>query len=209
MISVIYVAAFSKKATQIVTQSFTLVALLVVFYLIFGSTLREKGYDPIEKITETALFAFDVDNPDWEKGRSVPRGYALASWNRNTWTGVGYDPLYNHGAPEEFGTAHNFVITSLFHRGIIGTTIYLLILIFLFSISVRLWFLLRKEDSHENDLFRLLVMVSFFWLVPFWNQEVIWEKYSLSMEFMYLGFIVNIYRQSTVRQGVPAFIPSA
>ena len=191
-ITMIYIVVFSKKVKQLFSQVFTVLGLAIAFYFIFGSTLREKGYDPVEKFTETVVFAFDVDNPDWDKGRTIPRGYALAAWRQNIWTGVGYDVLYHHGAPEEFGTAHNFILTSLFHRGILGTFIYLVILIMLFRNLIKLWFVLRNKSSYENDLFKLLIIASVFWLVPFWNQEVIWEKYSLSIEFMYLGLITNI-----------------
>ena len=191
-ITIIYIVVFSKKTKQMFAQVFVLAFLGFVLYLVFGTTLREKGYDPIKKIAETAEFALDVNNPDWDKGRSVPRGYAIASWKQNVWTGIGYDALYHHGAPEEFGTAHNFIITSLFHRGIIGTSIYLIILVLLFSNAIKLWFRLKSRHTYQEHLFKLLLIISFFWLVPFWNQEVIWEKYSLSMEFMYLGLITNI-----------------
>jgi O-antigen ligase len=181
-----------------------IVALLIVFYVVFGNKLREKGYDPIEKITQTAEFAADVNNPNWEKGRSIPRGYAIASWEKNVWTGVGYDVLYHHGSPSEVGTAHNFVITSLFHRGVVGTAIYLIILIGLFANSMRLWFKSRRESGYENDLVKLLIIASFFWIVPFWNQEVIWEKYSLSIQFLYFGLITNIRSQKLETQQRPA-----
>jgi O-antigen ligase len=200
MISVIYIVVFSKQVVQIFIQAFTLATLLVAFYLVFGSTLRAKGYDPVEKIVETVTFALDVDNPDWDKGRSLSRAYATDSWNKHVWTGVGYDALYNHGGDLEIGTAHNFIITSLFHRGIIGTSIYLLIVVLLFRNSIKLWFLLRRENSYENDMYKLLIISSFFWLVPFWNQEVIWEKYSLSIEFIYLGIITNVYLQKRKQQ---------
>jgi hypothetical protein len=158
-ITVIYIIVFSKKVQHAVLQVFTIIFLMVVFYLIFGSSLREKGYDPIEKISQTAEFAVDVNDPNWEKGRSIPRGYAIASWKKNIWTGSGYDVLYHHGSYEEVGSAHNFIITSLFHRGIIGTTIYLIILLLLFTNAIKLWFSLGKENSYENDMFKLPIFI--------------------------------------------------
>ncbi|MEJ7830183.1 MAG: O-antigen ligase family protein, partial [Segetibacter sp.] len=200
LISIIYVMVFSRKVTQAMIKVSTLMVMLVGFYLIFGNILREKGYDPIEKISQTAEFAADVDNPGWDNGRSLSRSYALDAWGRNLWTGVGYDVLFHWGLPEEVATAHNFIITSLFHRGIVGTLIYLLILFLLFQNSARLWFLLNKEDSFQNDILKLLIIASFFWLIPFWNQEVIWEKYSLSVQFMYFGLITNIYSQKSTEE---------
>ncbi len=200
LISIIYVIVFSRKVTQAILKVSALTIMLVVFYLMFGGVLREKGYDPIEKISQTVEFATDVDNPAWDNGRSLSRSYALDAWERNLWTGVGYDVLFHWGLPEAIGTAHNFIITSLFQRGIIGTSIYILILLVLFNNSVRLWLLLGTEESAENDVIKLLIIASFFWLIPFWNQEVIWEKYSLSIQFMYLGLITNIYMQKCTEQ---------
>ena len=200
LISIIHIVVFSRKVMQGIIRVFAMILLLVSFYFMFGSTLREKGYDPVEKITQTVEFAADVDNPGWDKGRSVSRSFALSAWERNLWTGVGYDVLFHWGLPEEVATAHNFVITSLFHRGIIGTAMYLLILLLLFKNAIWLWLLLGKDNSYQNDMFKLLVIASFFWLIPFWNQEVIWEKYSLSIQFLYLGLITNIYMQKSAEE---------
>jgi len=110
--------------------------------------------------------------------------------------GVGYDDLHHYGLPEDIvGAAHNFVIDCLFHNGLVGTVIYLLIIILLYVNAARFWKLLKKEKGDENDLYKLLVVVSFFWLIPFWTQEIMWEKYSLSIQFMYFGLIANLYRQ--------------
>jgi hypothetical protein len=195
-ITLIYIAIFSNKPQEVLKKVFAICFLFATLYLVFGGILRKKGYDPIEKLTETASFALDVDNPNWDKGRSVSREYATLGWQKNVYFGNGYDNLYNNMAmPLEIATAHNFIMTSLFHRGIVGTCIYLIILILLFRNSIRLWFLLKRENSYENDILKLLIIVSFFWLIPFWTEEVIWEKYSLSIQFMYFGFITNAYKQ--------------
>ena len=185
----------SKKPSHVFRKILGMALLICICYFLFGNILREKGYDPIEKLTETAQFAIDVNNADWGKGRSIPREYAIDTWKKQIWTGVGYTNLYYYGMPEGIATAHNFIITSLFHRGVVGTFIYLFILFLLFRNSIKLWRMLRKENSNENDMFKLLIIASFFWLIPFWTQEVIWEKYSLSIQFMYLGIITNIYKQ--------------
>lgn len=194
-ISLISIFLFSKTASHAFMQLLSVISLILFVYLIFGNTLHQKGYDPVEKISETIEFSYDVNNPDWDKGRSVSREYALKAWETSIWTGTGYDDLSNYGLPEDIATAHNFIITSLFHRGIIGTAIYLLIIILLFRNSIKLWPILNKKDNYQNDLMKLLVIVSFFWLIPFWTQEAIWEKHSLTMQFMYLGLISNYYKQ--------------
>lgn len=191
----IYLFISTKKIRQAFIKIASLIFIIAICYLVFGSILRNKGYDPVDKLIETAKFAADVNNPDWDKGRHIPREYALSAWKKNVWFGVGYDDLHNHGLSLDIAGAHNFIITSLFQRGIIGTTIYLFILILLFKNSIKLWRILKKEKSIENDMMKLLIIVSFLWLIPFWTQEAHWEKYSLSIEFMYLGFITNYYKQ--------------
>lgn len=202
-ITIVYLFLFSPNLSQALRRGLGVAALLTIGYLLFGNALRQRGFDPLERLTETAAFAFDVNNPDWDKGRALAQEYELNVWKKHVWTGVGYNDPHNSGLPEEIASAHNFIITSLFHNGLIGTVIYLLILWVLFRNSIRLWFVLRRENNHHNDLLKLLIVVSFFWLIPFWTQEVFWEKYSLSIQFMYLGFLINVYKQKLpVRQKV-------
>jgi hypothetical protein len=191
----IYMLVFSKNLVKALIQVFSLSLILVIFYFMFGKTLGQKGYDPVEKITEIVKFTMDVKNPEWDKGRSISRKYATDAWKENFWTGNGYDDLYNHGLPPTVATAHNFVVTSLFHNGVIGTVIYLLIMILLFRNSVRLWRLLNTEDDYSRDTIKLLIISSFFWLILAMTQEAYWEKHSLSIEFLYLGLITNYYKQ--------------
>jgi hypothetical protein len=191
----IYVIVSSKQAQQAFGKLIGLAFLLGVFYLLFGGILRSKGYDPLEKIIETTKFAADINNPDWDKGRSGPQGYAIKAWQQYPWTGVGYDALYNYGLPDDYSTAHNGVITSLFHRGIIGTTILLTILLVLYSYVVKLWFYIRKEKGEMNEIMGMLCVVAFLWIMPFLTQEVTWEKYGLSIQYVYFGLIMNYYKQ--------------
>lgn len=197
-ITIIYILVFSRKIVDTLIKIFILFLLIWMFYFLFGNSLRQKGYDPIEKITEIAKFTVDVDNPDWDKGRSISRAYAINAWKENIWTGNGYDSLINHGLPYNSATAHNFIITSLFHHGIIGTFIYLFILLLLFRNAIKLWSLLNKEDNYTNDIMKLLVISSFFWIIPAWTQEAFWEVNSLTIQFMYLGLISNYYKQQIV-----------
>ncbi len=185
----------SGRTKQIVFKLFWMVLLMTVSYLLLGDTLSKKGYDPVVKITETARFMIDFDNPSWDKGRSVSQKYALDAWKKNLWTGAGYDELLHYGLPEDVATAHNGVITSLFHRGILGTILLLSILIISFKSSINLWLMLCKESSYQNDIMKLLILVSFFWIITFMTQEALREKYSLSIQFIYLGLIINYYKQ--------------
>ena len=194
-ITILYILMFSRKPYQVINKIFVISLVFIIFYYLFGNILREKGYDPIEKLTQTIQFSMDINNPDWEKGRSIPIEYAISAWRKNVFIGVGYIDLYHYGLPEGMGAAHNFIIASLFQRGIIGTGIYLLILIILYGNSIKFWGILAKTKSYQNDMFKILIVVSFFWFIPFMTQDVIWEKYSLSLQFVFLGIITNIYKQ--------------
>ena len=193
--TLIYILVFSKKIANAFIQIFSVLLILMVFYFAFGSALRQRGYDPIDRITQIVKFAADVNDPNWDKGRSLSRYYAIKAWKEHLWTGSGYDNLSNHGLPPDVATAHNFVITSLFHTGIIGTFLYLLILFYLFRNSIKIWKHLNKEDSESNDVMKLLIITSFFWLIVAWTQEAYWEKHSMCIEFLYLGLITNYYKQ--------------
>jgi O-antigen ligase len=192
-----YFVITSKKVSRAVGRVVAIGILIGVCLFIFGGILSKRGYDPVKKIIETAEFATDITNPDWDKGRHISQEVALVAWQRNLWTGAGYDELYNYGMPDGVASAHNGIITSLFHRGIIGTSIFLLILFLLFRNSIKLWRIVKKEDTYQNDMIKLLIVVAFFWIIPYMTEEATWEKYSLSIEYMYLGFISNIYRQIT------------
>jgi hypothetical protein len=190
-----FIFALNKKKKGLIVAIAGLSMVIAIAYFSFADVLREKGYDPVEKLVGAAEFAADVNNPEWDKGRHIPREYALSAWEDHRWIGVGYDELHNYGLPAGINTAHNFVITSLFHRGVIGTFLYLLILFILFNNGFQLWKILRREKTEENELIKLLIIVAFCWLVTFWTQEAHWEKYSLSVEFLYLGLITNYFRQ--------------
>ena len=195
----IFSKGFSKQA---ITKVLGIAALLIFVYFVFGNTLAKKGYDPIEKITEIAKYSTDVKDPEWDKGRSISLQYAMNAWKKNMWFGAGYDVLLNYGLPEQVATAHNGIVTSLFHRGIIGTILLLSILISLFIYAIKLWTLLNKRKKERETIFKLLILVSFLWIILFSTQEALWEKYSLSIQYMYLGIIYNIYKQKLMDKSV-------
>jgi O-antigen ligase len=157
--------------------------------------LANKGYDPLTRIMQTATYATDIKNPDWDKGRSISQGIAIKAWEKNIWFGAGYDELFHYGLPEEVATAHNGIITSLFHRGIVGTTLLLLIFFMTYKNAIKLWRISMLKKTYEYDLYKLLILVAFLWLIPFMTQEALWEKYSFCIQLMYLGIITNIYAQ--------------
>jgi O-antigen ligase len=207
LVITLYFILSSGKVLKIVGSMAGIFVLVGVGYLLFGSTLASKGYDPIAKIMETAAFTADVSNPEWDKGRSISQGYAIAAWKKNFWLGAGYDELLHYGLPQEIATAHNGFITSLFHRGVLGTTLLILIFVILFKTAVGLWRICKRGGTEDDDMAKLLVMSAFFWIIPFLTQEALWEKYSMSVQYVYLGLITNLYKQKKAYRSGLAPVP--
>jgi len=199
LIITIYFIFSSSNAKQSLLKMGGLLLFIVLGYLFFGGVLTKKGYDPVKKVVEIVEFTTDTENPDWDKGRSFSQEYAIEAWQKNPLIGAGYNDLSNYGLPDNMATAHNGVITSLFHRGIIGTFILMLILILLFKYAIVLWFVLRRQTTFQSDMIKLLILVSVLWIITFLTQEILWEKYSLSIEYMYLGLILNCYKQYNIK----------
>lgn len=193
-LTLIYFAFFSNKPSQSLKRAAGLITLIIIGYLIFGRILNQKGYNPIDKISQLAEFTVNTKSAGWDKGRDIPIKYALDAWKNHLWIGVGYVDLYKFGLPEEMGAVHNFVVASLFYRGIIGTTIYLLIISLLYMNCFKYWIILKRKPF-ENNLLKILVVTSFFWIIPFWTQDIMFERYSLSIQFIYFGLIINLCSQ--------------
>jgi O-antigen ligase len=197
LVITVYFLFASGKGSKMVKKFATVGAVMAICYMLFGSLLSQKGYDPVEKIVEVAKFTADTENPEWDKGRTLSQAYALSAWGRAPWTGYGYDELFNHGLPEGIATAHNGVITSLFHRGVVGTLLLMTILVLLYRYAIGLWRRVKKENTYEGNMMKLLVLVSFFWIIPFMTQEALWEKFSFCIQLLYFGLIINYYKQIT------------
>jgi O-antigen ligase len=202
LVITVYFLFASGRGSQMLKKIGSIAVLLSLGYFLFGSLLSQKGYDPIEKIVEVAKFTADTENPEWDKGRTLSQAYALHAFSKAPWTGYGYDELFNHGLPEGIATAHNGVITSLFHRGIVGTLLLMAILVLLYKYAINLWKRVKRDSTYESKMIRLLVLVSFFWIIPFMTQEALWEKFSFCVQMIYFGLILNYYKQIT--QPAPA-----
>lgn len=204
-----YFLVAGGKGSQLMKKIATLAAVMAVCYFLFGSLLSKKGYDPLEKIVEVARFTADTDNPEWDKGRTLSQAYALSAWEKSPWTGYGYDELFHHGLPDDIATAHNGVITSLFHRGVLGTGLLMAILLLLYRYSIALWRRVKRENTYEGNMMKLLALVSFFWMIPFMTQEALWEKFSFCIQMMYFGLIINYYKQMGQKEPLPALQPAS
>ena len=196
---------FLITATNIKQTLAKLVGVLIfisLVYLMFGSALVKKGYNPVKEIIATAEYATDVNSPNWSHGRSVPQEYAIKAWENNFWIGAGFDELQHYGLPSGENMPHNGIIDLLFHGGILGTSVYIFILILLFKHAIKLWYILRKSSTYESEMVKILVFVSFLWIITFMTQEALWEKYSLCIEFLFLGLVTNIYKQLSINNNV-------
>jgi hypothetical protein len=71
------------------------------------------------------------------------------------------------------------------------------ILVLLYRYAIGLWRRVKKENTYEGNMMKLLVLVSFFWIIPFMTQEALWEKFSFCIQLLYFGLIINYYKQIT------------
>lgn len=194
----LYFLLTAPNAKQMIVFVFGFLIILSVGYLMFGSAMAQKGYDPLDNLITTVKHATDVDHPDWDKGRSAYQEFTINAWHQNYWIGAGYDELSNYGLPDNFHNSHNGVITSLFHRGVVGTTLILIIFSFMFIYAAKLWLILKPNKSSHSEMIKLLVLVSFLWIITYMTQEAFREKYSLSMQYLLLGLIANVYHQRII-----------
>ena len=176
-------ASFSRTLISV-----AMVGMLTTFFL--GDTLTSLGYDPILKVKETLGYTTDIDRPGWDKGRGFAQAAALSVWLDHVWLGVGYSEL------DKFVdvniASHNGLVTSLFHRGIIGTALLFSVFIVCYSKSIHLWKVSRSLPHGDRAINQSLVFVSWLWLIPFFTQEMLWERYSLSIQCIYFGIIVAL-----------------
>ena len=165
---------------------------LILTLILLGGTLRDLGYDPITKLTSTFYSATDIEREHWDRGRMISYAAATSVWLDHLWLGVGYDFLYNY-----FPVAmspHNLFVTSLFHGGVIGTTILVSILWLCYVASIKLWRRSKNLPIKERLLNQTLVFTSWVWIIPLLTQEATLEKYSLSIQYIYFGIIVGLNR---------------
>lgn len=166
----------------------------ILLFTILSDYLNVLGYNPFTKLNETFEYSIDVNNPAWDKGRAVAQARALQKWKEDIFFGKGYVSYYytNNISP------HNFFITSLLIRGLIGTILLTIILIIAYSKSILLWRRIKYIGNKDKSFIKTLIFSSWLWLIPLMTQESFTERYSVSAQFIYLGIICglnNFYSQ--------------
>lgn len=172
---------------------FSVGLVLVLTLFLFGDTLTSLGYSPIDTLKRTVGYATDVDNPNWDKGRAAVLSVAISVWLDNIWFGVGYDEVQRYAGSAHV-SPHNALITSLFHRGLVGTVLFLSIIAICYWKSVSLWKLSGLLPDRQRILNRCLVFAAWLYLVPFLTQEIVLDKYSQSIQYLVFGTIVSLDR---------------
>ena len=117
---------------------------------------------------------------------------ALSVWKEHFWLGVGYDELPSYASVPT--SAHNGLITSLFHGGVIGTTLLMSILGVCYYRSLMLWWTSKSLATGKRLLNQSLVFAAWLWIVPFLTQEILLEKHAQSIQYLLLGSIVALDR---------------
>jgi hypothetical protein len=189
----VFIPLVRGRSAKALTRSLIPITLVVLItFLFLGDTLTALGYNPLVKLQETFGYTTDVENPGWDKGRALAQAVALSVWLDHEWVGVGYDELNSF---IDVGMApHNGLVTSLFHRGVLGTAILFSIILICYGKSLSLWRWSRKLPIKDKLLNRSLVFIAWMWWIPLLTQEMLWERYSLSVQFIYFGIIVGLER---------------
>lgn len=192
LMAILFFSIQSSK-TSITTKLksiFIISSILLVLIIGFSKVLDSLGYNPVKKITEVTNYAVDVENPAWSKGRYYVQSRILRTWLNKPWLGWGYDDVTKRAKVPSF--SHNFLVTSLFYRGIIGTILLSIILMICFLNSIKLWKISSKLPYKEKILNRILVFVTMMWLIPLLTQEALTERYSATIQFIYFGIIIGL-----------------
>lgn len=154
-----------------------------------GGILTTLGYNPLEKITNLLEFTLNYEDPGWDKGRGRAREKALNYWEENPILGNGYYNSFNN----YLELPHNFFVSSLATRGIMGTSIITIIIVICYRNSIKLWKLTKNLKSEEKITIHSLIVSAWLWLIPLMTQEIFAERYSTSVQFVYLGLIQGLY----------------
>jgi len=183
-----------KFKSQIFVKIAIVSFLFLIVIYIFENILYLKGFKPIQNLIDTFYYAIDIENPEWDKGRSISRALALQVWSNNLLIGIGLVYLDKYTGMYQLATAHNFFITSLLHNGIIGTFLYVSIFLVVYYCLYKL-FKVRNQLKIYNLSFiaNLIIISGITWLIPFLVQEVIFERYSLSFQYVILSISIFLY----------------
>lgn len=170
-------------------------AVVVLFFTIlivsYGNQNRGEGlFFRFAKLVE---FSVSINDPDFSKGRFYVIPATLRLWEDKFLFGYGYVELQKY-LPVRAASAHNLIVTSLFHRGIIGTVLLLSIYVMCYYYAVKLWKLTKTVMTEQRYYLRILVVVSFLWLIPAMTQEVYWVKYDTPVMYAYFGIIISSYK---------------
>lgn len=175
-----------------VTRRVLKTALVFGVIILIGFSVSE-GYftNSASTIQKLARYTVSVDQQGWDKGRFYVQAMAIQKWEQKPWFGYGYEDLQRY-MPVRASAAHNYFVTSLFQRGIVGTLLISSIFFICYARSIKLWRLSRHLEPREALLNKILVLAAWLWIIPLMTQEVMWERYSTSLQYVYFGFIVGL-----------------
>jgi len=182
-----------QKRIKIISLSIGLIIPFFIF-VIFSETFQKSGINPITNIVNTAEYASDTENSNWEKGRGFVRILAVKIWQKNFWFGIGMDSFNKYIGTYKASTPHNLIITSLVYNGLIGTILFIgIYLIFYIKTFSLLKLLINNKITEEDKMISIiLVITAFLWLVPALTQEIQTERYSSSIQYIFFGAIIKI-----------------
>jgi len=189
----VYFLYSAKNLPGLMTKVIIIFFVVIAVGFLTSGLFLYLGVNPIDNLTSTINFAFDTDNPNWDKGREFARLLGVQVWMENYWTGIGYVYMDMYTRIYNVAYPHNFFITSLMHNGVIGTFFYTIIYVVIYFKTYRLVRIVFKKDlpNDEKIIYLGLVVTSLLWLVPLLTQEVQFERYSSSIQFFIYGAIIK------------------
>jgi len=188
MLAICYVF-FEGKGKSRMKNFFSIIIIAIFLFAFFGDYLTALGYNPLTSIIKTFRFSTDIYNPSWDKGRAWAQEQAIQLWKDDIFFGKGYLNYYEYNA----ALPHNFFITSLVTRGLIGTAIITSIIVIAYYKSILLWKLTSNMQIKEKSIIRSLIFASWLFIIGMMTQEAFNERYCLSAQYIYWGLIYGLY----------------
>ncbi len=196
-IIVYFISILKKDFRNLVKLSFIFLFFTIIIFSFINSFLfyfEKIGINPIQNLINTINFAFDVDNPNWDKGREFSRIIGMQIWYTNFWFGMGMNYMDLVSKIYNIATPHHLIITSLMHNGLIGTILFTSIYIIFYLKTFKLFMKVIKGNliGEEKILSIILVTTSIIWLFTAFTQEIQLERYSSSIQYFIFATIIKI-----------------
>ena len=189
-----YLFFISKNRIRTIVITILIIILSSSFLIIYEEEFIKVGVNPVENFLSTIEYGIDTKNLNWDKGRELSRIIGIQIWLDNFWLGMGFDYMFKYTSYQEIATPHHLVISSLMFNGLIGTILFIGIYIIFYWKTFRLFrkVLSGKVKEEDRVISLILIITAILWLIPALTQEVQFERYSSSIQYIFFGAIIKL-----------------